>query len=255
MPGSLSTKTSPPLSELSRPVSGDLPEAVVERDEFKIRLADTAGRRSSASLLVRRMYAWRGYETGSSSGENANLVTLIAHTNDAAEQAVGTISLFHDSPAGLPADAAYRDKLDALRQGGHRLCEPGSLAVDPTVPNSRAMLAALFHLAYMYARHVLDCTGILLQVNPRHVAFYRRMLGFVEIGEVRNCPKVDAPAVLLWLTADYIDAAIAHEGGCSTAGEKRSLYPYFFSRKEEAGLTNRLWGSAEPSHRAASVES
>ena len=243
-------QTPPLLSELCLPLPADLPEAIVERDEFKIRLADTAGRRSSASLLVRRMYAWRGYETGASGAESSNTVTLVAHTNDAAEQTVGTMSLFLDSPAGLPADAAYSDRLDELRRSGRKLCESGSLAVDPAAPNSRGLLAALFHLGYMYGRNMIGCTGVVLQVNPRHVLFYQRMLGFEAIGEERICSKVNAPAVLLWLTAEHMEAEIARQGGLGAEAGKRSLYPHFFSKKEEAGLTNRLWSDVESGRQA-----
>ena len=253
---SVTGSTAPaPLSELCLPPPADLPEAVVEKDEFKIRLADTAGRRSSASLLVRRMYAWRGYDTEGPPGETSNMVTLVAHTNDTAEQAVGTITLFLDSPAGLPADAAYADKLDTFRRNGRKLCEPGSLAVDPEAANSRALLAALFHLAYMYAHNVLGCTDILLQVNPRHVLFYQRMMGFTEIGEERICPKVNAPAMLLWVTVDHMAAEIAKQGGQGANAGKRSLYPHFFSQKEEAGLTNRLWSDVLSSRPAMPTKS
>ena len=36
----------------------------------------------------------------------------------------------------------------------------------------------LFHIAYIFARRMHDRTDLLIEVNPRHVRFYERMLGF-----------------------------------------------------------------------------
>ena len=227
------------------PSSPALRHVIVERDEFKIRLADTAGQRSSSSLLIKRMYAWRGYETGRASEDNkSNVVTLVAHTNDAAEQTIGTLTLWFDSSGGLPADAAYNDRLDMLRCRDRQLCEPGGLAVDHTAMGSKPLLAALFHLGYIYIQSIQGHTDVVMQVNPRHSAFYRRMLGFTPIGELRICPKVNAPAVLLSVATEYMQAEIEKYGGQAGTSGQRSLYPYFFSAREEKGLSGRLWTKA-----------
>ena len=235
-----------PLSdECCEPPSPTLRHVIVERDEFKIRLADTAGQRSSSSLLIKRMYAWRGYETGTASEDNkSNVVTLVAHTNDAAERMIGTLTLWFDCPGGLPADAAYKDRLDALRDGGRKLCEPGGLAIDPAAMGSKPLLATLIHLTCMYIQSLQGHSDMVVQVNPRHSAFYQRMLGFTRLGESRTCAKVNAPAVLLTVATEYMQAEIEKHGGQAGTSEKRSLYPYFFSAREEKGLSGRLWTKA-----------
>jgi hypothetical protein len=55
------------------------------------------------------------------------------------------------------------------------------------------------------------------------------------------CRRVGAPARLLRLDLDRADAKIEAYGGHgeSCTGE-RSLYPYFFSKAEEAGIIGRL---------------
>ena len=227
--------------EIGDTVAPNLRHVVVERDEFKIRLADTAGQRSSSSLLIKRMYAWRGYDTARVSGEEkSNIVTFVAHTNDVTERTIGTLTLWFDGPDGLPADAAYADKLDAARRRNRKLCEPGGLAMDPMAMGSKPLLAALFHLGYMYIQSIQGPTDVVMQVNPRHSAFYRRMMGFTPLGESRICPKVNAPAVLLGVATEYMQAEIEKHGGQADASRKRSLYPYFFSANEERGLSGRL---------------
>jgi hypothetical protein len=49
--------------------------------------------------------------------------------------------------------------------------------------------------------------------------------------------------VLLRLEIDYVDRQIAHWGGktdADAAKTERSLYPYFFSKDDEAGIVQRL---------------
>jgi len=41
---------------------------------------------------------------------------------------------------------------------------------------------------------------VFIEVNPRHVSFYRRTLCFKVAGEPKECPRVGAPSVLLRLT-------------------------------------------------------
>ncbi len=106
---------------------------------------------------------------------------------------------------------------------------------------SKAVLAAIFHLAYIYAHRMRRCTNLLIEVNPRHVKFYETMLGFKKCGEKRMDPRVNAPALLLQLDLSHAKAEIARLGGhAELANEMRLLYPYFFSMQEEKGIEGRL---------------
>ena len=67
------------------------------------------------------------------------------------------------------------------------------------------------------------------------------MLGFVKFGQEKTCPRVNAPAVLLRLDLDYMDSQIVRYGGSgSSVPGVKSIYPYFFSREDELGITQRL---------------
>jgi hypothetical protein len=78
-----------------------------------------------------------------------------------------------------------------------------------------------------------------IEVNPRHVAFYKRMLNFSPAGECKICPRVDAPAVLLHCEVQYMRQQVAVYGG-HRGGAKRSLYPYFCSPDDDAALRRRM---------------
>jgi hypothetical protein len=217
--------------------SGSAASASDAAVRFKIRLAGSAGTRDGASFLIEKRYGWRGLPVSpkiSAPGE----ITLVASD---ATRALATISVAFDGPSGLAADALYREEIDALRARGARLCEFTRLAVDPG-PQSRELLAMLFHIAYMYAQRMRDCTDLLIEVHPRHERYYERMLGFVRAGPQRPCARVGgAPAVLLWLSLDHARREIAlHGGERAHGGPMRSLYPLFFSPHDENGIVARL---------------
>lgn len=209
----------------------------LDRENFKIRLANSEGKRESADLLIKKMYSWRGYDTVGALSFTPNKITLMA---DLKGQPIGTLSIGLDSKAGLLVDQLYKDEIDKLRGQDRLVCEFTKLAVDQGI-HSKRVIAALFHLAYIYAHKINGVTDLVIEVNPRHVAFYKRMLGFIQLSEERICPRVNAPGVLLGLTAEFVGEQIAKFGGAMTdIPNVRSLYPYAFGREDEDGITQRL---------------
>ena len=213
-------------------------ECVLSRGDYRVRLADSTRQRSKASMLINSMYSWRGYATDAlelPQQPSPNSITLEASSG---KRLFGTLTLGLDSEDGLLADKLYQHEIDILRSQGRRVCEITKLAFNPKY-SSKEALASLFHLAYIYARNIYHATDVLIEVNPRHAAFYEKRLGFKQIGEQRICPRVDAPAVLLHASLDYGAKQISKHAGFRNATEK-SLYPYFFSPEEVEGLTNRI---------------
>lgn len=211
-------------------------DVTINERTFGIRAADIEDRRNSASMLISKMYAWRGYSGTHHVGTDPNRITLTASDKG---EVIGTISLGLDSSVGLLADQVFQDCIDPYRQQG-KVCELIKLAIDPSV-KSKAVLASLFHVAFIYARDLNDCSEIFIEVNPRHRRFYEAMLKFDVISESRDNPRVQAPAVLLKMNTDYGTGLIQKSAGLGDAAvNDRSLYPYFFSEREESGIINRL---------------
>src|SRR5438094_5069373 len=184
-------------------------DVIVNHDSYGIRLTDTASGRNSASMLINKMYAWRGYAGTHQFTNDPNRITLTATDKG---EVVGTLTIGIDSPIGLMADQIFKEELDAHRNRGARLCEFTKLAFDPSV-RSKTSLANLFHLAVIYARDLHHCTDIVIEVNPRHRRFYERMLGFHQQGELKVNPRVNAPAYLLHVNVHFITEQIRKYGG------------------------------------------
>jgi len=232
----IATFESPPAAPAMQAPPGAWPGAAPRSQVFNLRLASSAGRQDAAGVLLRRMYAWRGYALDPAARPDGTRVTFYAETDG---ELVGTMSLALDLHGRLPADENFGDRLAPLRLAGRRLCEPSRLAIDKG--SSKRVFAALIHVSYLYAHRLRGFSDYVIEVNPRHVAFYRHMLGFAAFGGERDCSRVGAPAVLLRLPLDVMGERIRRWGGSfDDPGAERSFYPYFFPLREEAGIAARL---------------
>jgi len=106
---------------------------------------------------------------------------------------------------------------------------------------NKPVLATLFHTAYLYSSVVRGYTFLVIEVNPRHVAFYRRALRFEPLGPVRTNERVNAPAVLMGCPFSAIAEGVAeHSAGPETAETRRSLFRLPFPANELEGVLARL---------------
>lgn len=241
-----------------RSISLDKPESIKDltrdvQEIFKIRAAASQDRAQAASVLIKNRYSWRGYETGKAAAigtfffdpqleaevwkRKRNEVTLVAAEGN---KTFGTITVRYDSPEGLACDELYHDELEQLRARGITLCEFTKLAMDNAVGSKHA-LGSIFHVAVIYAHLIRGCSDLVIEVNPRHVSFYKRLLHMEQLGPKKLCPRINAPAVLLHIPLSEAEKYIAKFGGQGEkAQNERSLYPYFFDEWDEAAIVARL---------------
>jgi hypothetical protein len=176
--------------------------ALSTTDKVFVRVAVAKSPREieAAHRLVRRRYAWRGYEIDwggdpdvpSTHSRSDQEITFIAANNEV----IGTVTLGLDGPLGLRAEETHGDVIHLARAAGRRVCELTRLAVEEQV-DSKPVLASLFRLVYAAGRAIHDITDVFIEVNPRHVLYYARVLGFVVAGGEKLCERVRAPSVLL----------------------------------------------------------
>jgi hypothetical protein len=231
------TETQHPSDELHAiKLPGNGPE---NAKTITVRLANTDGQRNAARMLVNRMYSWRGY------GDNHHILTAATKTTFTVydeSEIVGTLTLGVDSDKGLVADEIFSEEIDAFRYlPNTKICELTKLAFDTAVP-SKPLLASFFHIIFIYGNRCHQCTDLFIEVNPRHRRFYEAMLGFQSIGDLKINKSVDAPAQLMWLKVSEIRKQIDQYANGTARMNARSLYPFFFSQREEAGIYARLAG-------------
>lgn len=149
----------------------------------------------ATDLLVRRMYAWRGYLTKQqlASPRDPDHATLVAWQDG---ELAGTVTLSRDNGRGLLCESLYPKEVSELRAKQQKICEYSRFALEPEFKSPK-LLDSFFRTAFYFARSHFGATDAVVEVNPRHSRFYERELGFAAIGPRRVCPRVDAPALLL----------------------------------------------------------
>jgi hypothetical protein len=199
------------------------------------------------SDLITRRYSARGFQVPRAAAD-PSLYTFAAYESG---QLVGTVSMRFDSPAGLAAERLYPEEIAGLRSRHLSPCEFTRLALDEQAM-SKEVLGSLFHSCYLYAHIVCGLTHAVIEVNPRHVAFYRRVLHFKQIGEQRHNQRVDAPAVLLAL--DFSVIAVELErffANSDWRSQTKSFFVHWFSPEDVVGIVGRLRRDHAASRQAA----
>ena len=199
------------------------------------------GLEGDALGLVERRYSDRGLhvkrERFSSRKQDGDIVC----TARDGDHIVGTLSVRFDGVGGLHADMLFEAELDAWRADGATLCEFGGLAVDKHSHDPKRVLAQIFHLGYLHAYRRARCERLVIEVNPRHVAFYRRCLGLMPCSPVRHNSRVNAPAVLMSVDFATVHDQIALWGGRpDMLATARNLYPLAWDEVSEATMLDRL---------------
>jgi hypothetical protein len=203
------------LARRSRSVtSPSATDAVATKDMnsvLQLVLARSPEHLDAADDLVRKRYKWRGYEVEgadavaeSSQKRSSQELTFLAASG---ETAVGTLTLGLDGPAGLLAEAEYGEVIGAFRAAGHRMCELTRLALAERI-DSKIVLAGLFSFAHAAARTLRGVTHVFIEVNPRHVQFYSRVLGFAVVASGKFCERVRAQSVLLGVELEVLEARL-----------------------------------------------
>jgi hypothetical protein len=205
-------------------------------DVFRVRLARPRDVLSDAGLLVQRRYQARGYQVRRTVADSA-LYTFAAYDKG---QLVGTLGVRLDSSRGLKIEELYGEEVAALRASELRLMELTRLAVADSAP-SKEVLGALFHTALLFGHVVRGCTHAVIEVNPRHVAFYRRTLFFKPLGPERHLDRVGAPAVALTLELARLKGAVDDFFAApGWRGQMNSFFVHWFSPVDAAGILGRL---------------
>jgi len=202
-----------------------------------IRLVENAETLDAARDLLNSRYVRKGYGGDHRIPASTHHLTFTAEVDDAIG---GTITLAVDSERGLAADKTFKEELDTLRAlPGAKLCELTKFAFSDAI-HSRELMAALFHVVFVYGSRTHACTHLLIELNPRHVRFYEAMLGFSRLGEPQFNASCGISAQLMMLEVAEIRRQIDRHAGAPAGRGMHSLYPLFFEPVAENAIYERL---------------
>lgn len=152
-----------------------------------------------ALTIVHNSYVKKGYMAYNSIGlrwcVNHSLASTQTFVSIIDNEIIATVSFFPDSVSLLPMDGLYNTELNILRSKGH-IAEVGMLAdVYDSFTQSFTILLELMKQIY-WAGMNIGITDLIITVNPRHKAFYTKMLCFEVFGPIRRYMAVSGALAL-----------------------------------------------------------
>jgi len=192
------------------------------RPEIAYRIARTMTERLAAFRMVYRNYLRNGLIAPDNNQIHLTTYHLLASTNEfiavSREEVIGTVSLIGDGELGLPMESIYPEPVQEYRKQGLKIGEVSCLAIQQDhSQNFMNVVVGVTRIMSQFAR-ANGLQKLLIAVHPKHAQFYKRLMGFEQIGPKRSYPNVqNAPAVAYSLDFKKIDA------------ERPPCYDRFFS--------------------------
>jgi hypothetical protein len=217
-----------------------LPGLSDDGEDVVISMITSEEQRDNASALINRMYEWRGYGSHHRLSKSS---TQTSFSVSAGGVTIGTLTLTVDSDAGLTTDKTFQSELDTYRRmPGARICELTRFAFDAPTPSKR-VLAALFHVIFIYGQRKYGCSDLFIEVAQRHRRFYEAMLSFERVCALKTNDNVGVPSQLMRLNVADIQTHIDAHAGSADQANSRSLYSHFLSKDEANRVFAELAGA------------
>lgn len=183
---------------------------VTAHDLYSASIANTQKSRLKAFQLAYEVYLAKGYISPNStkmliSKSDFMPNTCIININDG-EEVVASVTLNFQSKNDLPCQELYAKEVQPLLDLNYKLVEITRLVIKENHRHSNLLLAQLFQATFIFAYQIKNVEQLVIEVNPRHIAFYQRLLGFNILGGEKECERVNnAPAYLLHLNLNYVN--------------------------------------------------
>jgi UDP:flavonoid glycosyltransferase YjiC (YdhE family) len=197
------------------------------------KLAENPWEREQAFRLLHDVYVQRGLLDPSPDGLRVSVFSVLPTTavfigiRDG--RVLSTMSLIEDSALGLPMEELYGPEITRLRRVRHRIAEVGALAIAPEV-RGRGWNLMMYNLMFRWAHFYRGIDDLAIAVNPRAADFYRTVILFEPLGELRTYARLkNAPAVALDLNLR------------SVVRRLRRIYDSAFSRARNAHPASNLY--------------
>jgi len=221
--------------------------------EFSIKVANTLEEREAVFNLAYQVYMEKGYVQKNQNqwlikeyDFDPNTVVLIVKNQDGI--IVGSVTIAFESNFRLPAMSLFQNEIEYIRMPEMKIAEISRLVIDKNYRNSKNILLLLINYLFIYTHHVKEYSRLVIQVNPRHVNFYKTFLCFDEISESRPCSQVqNAPAVLLSVSMSIYQNELIKCSQPNFIGSRyKTLYKNFLKPNQEQLVALYLKKQAKP---------
>lgn len=184
-------------------------EPLLQYNNYTVHIATSVEGQGKSNKFVEQIYKASGYSV-----DLDTLPTDVTFQVLSNKELVGTVT------ARVLEDNPYTNDVSK------KVCEISKFAVSEH--SNKELLALLFNLTYIYAHIIYKADTAFIEVNPNHISFYGRTLGFIQAGGTYLCKRVNAPAALMYIEAKHI--------------KKRAepIYRYFLPIEKEQEIARKI---------------
>ncbi|PCJ58829.1 MAG: hypothetical protein COA79_12220 [Planctomycetota bacterium] len=213
-------------------------------NKFTVKVAETTDEKRNAFHLAYQSYLKKGYTTESENGlldeeYDKWMDTTIFITIDQKNKVIGTASVLYNHSNNLPCFELF-DIANITQDLS--TAEITRFAIDDKCKHGLQILQEMYVYLYFFSKRNFNIECFLIEVNPRHVMFYEKKLGFKIIRNGVPCPRVHgAIAVLLQTNFELFDSI---NKGISIKNKKLK-YIYNYYRNFEFTNTTKVRSNKE----------
>lgn len=176
-------------------------------NHFDISIATTDHDKNDAYRLGYDVYFEKGYLNSNhkkilKEEYDHDTGTTILLAKNKQGQAIATVTLVFNRYSNLPCSNLF-----SCSRTNKNSAEITRLAISENHKSNFKLLAELMTWAFIYAEQIEKTHQFLIEVNPKHQSFYKRVFNFSQLhSSDKPCPRVSgAPAVLLGIDFATID--------------------------------------------------
>lgn len=168
--------------------------------------------------------------------------TIVFLVKDKKGKPAATVTLVMSEDSVLPVESIFSNEVNQLKIDFPMIAEVSRLVIDKRFRHSKDILTQLFNYLAIYAHQVKGYDALVCQVNPRHVAFYQKLLKFDQIGDVKEYAGVNnAPAALQFLPLSlYQDEIEYMHLSLEISKKSKTLYKDFFHPNQVNNVARRI---------------
>lgn len=153
-----------------------------------------------AFALVHDRYLQLGYMEQHESGMRYSLLNLLPQSTTFVVEdeagVAGTLSVVIDSQAGLPGSNEFGEQFSELRTQGRIVAEATMFACREESAKNLDVSLQLMAIAFSWCLET-GVDDLCMIVNPRHVGFYEKVLGFERLGDEHPMGHVEGHAGIM----------------------------------------------------------
>lgn len=178
-------------------------DSVIENFEAEIACSDDE--KSEVYQLAYQVYLSKGFVSENIDKkliypyDNNSDTVIFMIRNSAGKLLASATLVFNNNNLKLPCEKLFCDEIEMLTFGRKNNAEICRLVVDDSFRNQKKILISLFEAISYHVCNISEPEYLLIRVNPRHQIYYQKFFYFESFEEVKLCPMVNAPAVLMYL--------------------------------------------------------